>query len=477
MHLFGNVAPVAEIEALGVPVLEDAAQAAGSAGPAGRPGALGTIATFSFYPSKNLGAFGDGGAIATNDAALADAVRTLRFHGSQDKVTYTQVGYNSRLDELQAAVLRVELPELDRWAAHRHDVGEWYAQAGLGELARCRRRRRARAPRGTSTSSATSAPTSSRRRWPPATSTPAATTARPCTASPRWPNGAPASSCRSPTSSPARTSRSRSPRRSRAIRSTRSSAPCAMRVWIDLTNSPHVLVMRPVIEVLRARGDEVRVTARDFAQTVALCERFGIEREVIGRHRGSRLAAKALGLVDRSAGADALGARQAASTSRWGTAPTTSAWPPALLRIPCSTMFDYEWATVQHNVNCRLAQAVVVPEAIPPERLYRYGARHKLRRYPGLKEEYYLADFEPDPAVLTSWASIPRSRSPWCARRRRSRSTTASRTTCSPASCSGCAARRPWCCRGWPRSGRSSTGSSCPSRPSTHSRWSRSPIS
>ena len=135
VHLFGNVAPIAEIEALGIPVLEDAAQAAGSTGPAGRPGALGTIATFSFYPSKNLGAFGDGGAIATNDAALAEAVRTLRFHGSQDKVTYTQVGYNSRLDELQAAVLRVELPELDRWAAHRHDVGEWYAQAGLGELA------------------------------------------------------------------------------------------------------------------------------------------------------------------------------------------------------------------------------------------------------------------------------------------------------------------------------------------------------
>jgi len=72
----------------------------------------------------------------------------------------------------------------------------------------------------------------------------------------------------------------------------------------------------------------------------------------------------------------------------------------ALLRIPCSTTFDYEWATVQHTVNCRLAQAVVVPEAIPPERLDRYGARRKLQRYAGLKEEYYLADFEPDPAVL-----------------------------------------------------------------------------
>jgi predicted glycosyltransferase len=71
-----------------------------------------------------------------------------------------------------------------------------------------------------------------------------------------------------------------------------------------------------------------------------------------------------------------------------------------LLRIPCSTTFDYEWATVQHNVNCRLAQAVVVPDVIPPERLYRYGAKGKIHAYAGLKEEYYLADFEPDRAVL-----------------------------------------------------------------------------
>jgi len=136
VHLFGNVAPVAEIAALGVPVVEDAAQAAGSLGPAGRPGALGTIATFSFYPSKNLGAFGDGGAIATSDAQLAERVRTLRFHGSKDKVTYTEVGYNSRLDELQAAILRVQLPELDGWAARRARAGDDYAAAGLGELAR-----------------------------------------------------------------------------------------------------------------------------------------------------------------------------------------------------------------------------------------------------------------------------------------------------------------------------------------------------
>jgi dTDP-4-amino-4,6-dideoxygalactose transaminase len=134
VHLFGNVAPVAEIEALGVPVLEDAAQAAGSLSPAGRPGSLGTAATFSFFPSKNLGCFGDGGAITTCDGEVADRVRMLRFHGSRDKVTYEHVGYNSRLDELQAAILRVELPHLDGWADGRRAAGEHYGDAGLGDL-------------------------------------------------------------------------------------------------------------------------------------------------------------------------------------------------------------------------------------------------------------------------------------------------------------------------------------------------------
>jgi dTDP-4-amino-4,6-dideoxygalactose transaminase len=135
VHLFGNLAPVADIEALGVPVLEDAAQAAGTIGPDGaRPGALGTAATFSFFPSKNLGAFGDGGAITTSDDAIADRVRMLRFHGSWDKVTYEHVGYNSRLDELQAAILRVQLPHLDGWADGRRAAGRHYEEAGLGEL-------------------------------------------------------------------------------------------------------------------------------------------------------------------------------------------------------------------------------------------------------------------------------------------------------------------------------------------------------
>ncbi len=180
-----------------------------------------------------------------------------------------------------------------------------------------------------------------------------------------------------------------------------------MRVWIDLTNSPHALVMRPVIECLRADGHDVAVTARDFAQTIELCERLGIAHTAIGHHRGERLAAKAGGLLSRSA-ALVRWARSEQRSGRFdialghGSNDVTVA--AALLRIPSATMFDYEWATVQHNVNCRLARAVVVPRAIPPERLDRYGARGKVRAYDGLKEEYYLADFEPDAAVLEELA-------------------------------------------------------------------------
>ena len=172
-----------------------------------------------------------------------------------------------------------------------------------------------------------------------------------------------------------------------------------MRIWVDLTNSPHVLVLRPVVERLRAAGHDVRVTARDFAQTVELAERHGMDAEVIGRHRGEKVAAKAVGLVSRSF-ALARWARGRRFDLAFGHGSNDVSVAARLLRIPCSTMFDYEWATVQHNVNCRLAQAVVVPDVIPPERLDRYGARGKVRGYPGLKEEYYLADFEPDPAVL-----------------------------------------------------------------------------
>src|SRR3954470_13484009 len=172
-----------------------------------------------------------------------------------------------------------------------------------------------------------------------------------------------------------------------------------MRVWVDLTNSPHVLVMRPIVAALRAQGHEVQITARDFAQTLGLLERFEIEHTVVGRHRGGRLPAKAVGLASRSL-ALARWARARRFDVAFGHGSNDVTVAARLLRIPCSTMFDYEWATVQHTVNCRLAQTVVVPDAIPPARLARYGATGKIAAYEGLKEEYYLADFEPAPAVL-----------------------------------------------------------------------------
>ena len=133
VDLFGNVAPAVELRELGVPVVEDAAQAAGAALNGAKAGALGDAATFSFFPSKNLPCLGDGGAIVTDDDELAERMRILRFHGSKDKVNFTDVGWNSRLDELQAAALRVLLPELDAWIDRRREVADTYERMGLGE--------------------------------------------------------------------------------------------------------------------------------------------------------------------------------------------------------------------------------------------------------------------------------------------------------------------------------------------------------
>jgi dTDP-4-amino-4,6-dideoxygalactose transaminase len=129
VDLFGLPAP--DLGELGLPVLEDAAQAAGARRDGTRAGALGHAATFSFYPSKNLGAFGDGGAIATDDEDVAQMARSLRFHGSRDKQTFDHVGYNSRLDEVQAAILRVLLPHLDAWCHGRRAGAAAYGGAGI----------------------------------------------------------------------------------------------------------------------------------------------------------------------------------------------------------------------------------------------------------------------------------------------------------------------------------------------------------
>lgn len=179
-----------------------------------------------------------------------------------------------------------------------------------------------------------------------------------------------------------------------------------MKVWVDLTNSPHVLVLAPVIRRLQQQGHAVQVTARDFAQTLQLCERLQIDCVPIGRHRGASLTDKARGLFDRSFELTRFAKGRHFDVS-FGHGSNDVTVASKLLRIPCATMFDYEWATVQHNVNCRLARSVVVPEMIPVERFKQYGATHKLRRYPGLKEEYYLFDFEPDPAVLEELSLDP----------------------------------------------------------------------
>jgi dTDP-4-amino-4,6-dideoxygalactose transaminase len=130
VHLFGRPAPLAELASFGLPIVEDAAQAFGSPEIAG----TGVASTFSFYPTKNLFGLGDGGLVAVRDPELADRIRMLRFHGSKAKRTFEYVGYNSRLDEIQAAALRIFLRELDGWTAARREAAARYAELGMGEL-------------------------------------------------------------------------------------------------------------------------------------------------------------------------------------------------------------------------------------------------------------------------------------------------------------------------------------------------------
>src|SRR5215470_3270946 len=172
-----------------------------------------------------------------------------------------------------------------------------------------------------------------------------------------------------------------------------------MRVWIDLTASAHPLVYRPLVEIMRARGDEVEITARDYAQTLQLIEQHGMTATVIGHHGGRSRLGKARQLLSRLQGlrAWARGREFDIALAHGSHELTITAHR---LGIPSSTTFDYEYAWLQHQLGCRAATKVVVPDAIPAERLARYGVRPpKLLQYAGLKEEYYLADFEPDPAV------------------------------------------------------------------------------
>jgi predicted glycosyltransferase len=172
-----------------------------------------------------------------------------------------------------------------------------------------------------------------------------------------------------------------------------------VRVWIDITAPAHVLVFRPLIGLLEERGAEVEVTSRHYAQTVGLLELHGIPAELMGTHGGGGRLGKLRAMTSRL---PAL--RRFARDRRFDIALAHGSHELTLaarmLGIPSATTFDYEFAALQHQLGCRAATKVVVPEAIPGERLSRYGLRPpKLLRYPGLKEEYYLSDFEPDPGV------------------------------------------------------------------------------
>ena len=130
VHLYGQTADMEPIDEIArkhkLFILEDAAQAIGASQNGRRAGSLGHVAAFSFYPSKNLGAFGDAGMITTLDAELAQRVARLRVHGMEPKYVHHEVGFNSRLDALQAAVLRVKLRHLDAWTAARRSVAKRY---------------------------------------------------------------------------------------------------------------------------------------------------------------------------------------------------------------------------------------------------------------------------------------------------------------------------------------------------------------
>lgn len=132
VHLFGQVAPVGAIRTAlgghGIPIVEDGAQSQGAEGPDGRAGSLGLVSSTSFYPGKNLGAAGDAGAVTTDDPEIARTVRVIAAHGSETKYVHERVGFNSRMDTLQAAVLRVKLRRLSDWNARRRAAADRYTE-------------------------------------------------------------------------------------------------------------------------------------------------------------------------------------------------------------------------------------------------------------------------------------------------------------------------------------------------------------
>jgi predicted glycosyltransferase len=169
---------------------------------------------------------------------------------------------------------------------------------------------------------------------------------------------------------------------------------------MDFSASAHPIVLRPIAQRLQARGHEVEMTARDYAQTLAIARMQGLEPTQIGKHGGAGRLSKLWSLVSRTREMKRYG-RDRNFDLAIGHGSNDLALAARSLKIPAVNTFDYEWATLQHNIGCRCARKVLVPDSIPPERLRRYGVHgSKLEQYPGLKEEYYLWDFQPDPNVL-----------------------------------------------------------------------------
>ena len=173
-----------------------------------------------------------------------------------------------------------------------------------------------------------------------------------------------------------------------------------MRIWVDCTAAAHPLVLRPIIERLEARGHAVRVTAREYGQTLGVLDRLGIPYEAVGRHAGASSVKKVRAVGTRSL-ALARWARPQRFELAIGHGSVDLGVVSAVWRIPSVQMQDYEYAGLQRQLAFRVARRVLAPDAIPVEAMRRAGASEaKLFRYPGLKEDYYLADFEPEEGVL-----------------------------------------------------------------------------
>ncbi len=173
-----------------------------------------------------------------------------------------------------------------------------------------------------------------------------------------------------------------------------------MRIWVDMSAPAHVLVLRPIIERLRRRGHDVEVTSREYTQTQELLQLHGLQHTPIGRHGGASRVRKLARLVARTRAMRRFGKDHGFDLAV-AHGSNDLALAARALGIPEANMHDYEFAVAQHHVGCRLARRVMFPDAVPAERLRRFGVtEEKLFQYPGIKEEYYLADFRPDPAIL-----------------------------------------------------------------------------